>query len=223
MPFAAVLFDLDGTLLDTIADIADATNAMLADMKRPRLSQAVIRSYVGKGTKVLIARALSNHRDGSGCQPDEIERGMASFSRHYGRLNGDKTILYPGALKGLKDFKKQGSKLAIVTNKSTEFTPPLLERMGIDHFFEHIICGDTCVERKPNPMSMLHACDLLGVKPADTLAIGDSINDARAAQAAKIKVLAVPYGYNEGIDVRTLEVDDIVTSIEAAAQWAAQH
>lgn len=223
MPFAAVLFDLDGTLLDTIADIADATNAMLADMKRPPLSQAVIRSYVGKGTKVLIARALSNHHDAAVCQPGEIERGMASFSRHYGQLNGDKTILYPGVLKGLKDFKKQGSKLAIVTNKSTEFTPPLLARMGIDHFFEHIICGDTCVERKPNPMSMLHACDLLRVKPADTLAIGDSINDARAAQAAKIKVLAVPYGYNEGIDVRTLEVDDIVTSIEAAAQWAAQH
>ncbi|MEO6958650.1 MAG: phosphoglycolate phosphatase [Burkholderiaceae bacterium] len=223
MPFSAVLFDLDGTLLDTIADIADATNAMLVDLKKSPVSEAIIRSYVGKGTENLIARVLSDHHDGIGCKPDEIERGMVLFSRHYGRLNGNKTILYPGALKGLKDFKKQGAKLAIVTNKSTEFTPPLLARMGIDHFFEHVICGDTCTERKPHPMSMLHACELLQVKPANTLAIGDSINDARAAQAAKIKVLAVPYGYNEGVDVRTLEVDDIVTSIEAAAQWAAQH
>lgn len=231
MPFQAVLIDLDGTLLDTIADIADATNAMLIELDRPALAQDVIRTYVGKGTRHLVRRALattSNSRlsepdAGEPAEPDLVEQGLALFSHHYGLVNGDKSVLYPGALEGLKAFKKQGLKLAVVTNKSTEFTGPLLTRTGIAGFFDQVVCGDTCAERKPHPMPLLHACKLLGVEPTQALAIGDSVNDTQAARAAEITVLAVPYGYNEGLDVRALEVDDIVMSIEAAAQWAAQY
>lgn len=223
MPFSAALLDLDGTLLDTIPDLADATNAMRADLGLEPLPQAIIATYVGKGTENLIRRALSNTAGDAAATPERIRLGLESFARHYRRYNGNRAILYPGALAGLQSFKKQGVKLAIVTNKPTEFTRPLLERAGIADFFDHIVCGDTCPEKKPHPMPMLHACELLRVDPAQALAIGDSINDAQAARAAKITVLAVPYGYNEGQDVRTLAVDDIVSSIEAAAQWAAEH
>lgn len=243
MPFAAVLLDLDGTLLDTIPDLADAVNAMRVDLNLPTLSQEVIATYVGKGTKHLVTLSLSDIGSGAASttatasasvqaqaqepapppSSEQIEHGLSLFEQHYHRVNGDKAIMYPGVLEGLNAFKAQGIKLAVVTNKPTEFTLPLLERTGLAHFFEHVVCGDTCAEKKPHPMPFLHACDLLDTHPSDALAIGDSINDALAARAAKITVLAVPYGYNEGINVRNLEVDDIVTSIEAAAQWANLH
>ena len=222
MPFAAVLLDLDGTLLNTITDLATAANAMRVDMDLTPLPQEVLETYVGKGTRHLVVQTLSNGRESMPPAP-QIERGLELFNLHYHRVNGDQAVLYPGVIKGLEAFRGQGLRMAIVTNKSSEFTRPLVERMGIAHFFEHVVCGDTCPERKPHPMPMLHACELLQVAPSDALAIGDSINDAQAARAANIKVLAVPYGYNEGQDVHTLEVDDIVISIEAAARWAAEH
>lgn len=223
MPFAAVLLDLDGTLLNTITDLANAANAMRVDLNLRPLPHEVIQTYVGKGTRHLIVRTLSHGHETAPAPAALIERGLALFNHHYHRVNGDEAVLYPGVIKGLEAFRAQGLGMAIVTNKSSEFTRPLIERMRIAHYFKHVVCGDTCTERKPHPMPMLHACELLRVAPADALAIGDSINDAQAARAANIKVLAVPYGYNEGRDVQTLEVDDIVISIEAAAQWAAQH
>ena len=120
-------------------------------------------------------------------------------------------------------MRAQGMKLAIVTNKPTEFTLPLLRLKGLDTYFDQIVCGDTCAEKKPHPMPMLHACKLLGVQAAQALAIGDSLNDAQAARAAGVRVLAVPYGYNEGSSVHDLDVDAIVTSIEDAARWASEH
>ncbi|MCB5364196.1 phosphoglycolate phosphatase [Pusillimonas sp. CC-YST705] len=222
MSFAAVLLDLDGTLLNTLADLTDATNAMRIELGMHPLSQDVVATYLGKGTRNLVRRALSNSLDAH-VDDELLDRGLEIFQRTYHLVNGDKTLLYPGVLEGLTAFREQGMRLAVVTNKPQAFTLPLLERSGLLHFFEHVVCGDTCAQRKPDPMPMLHACDLLDVAPADTLAIGDSCNDALAAKAAGITVLAVPYGYNEGQSVHTLEVDDIVSSIEEAAQWARNH
>ncbi|MGB3287688.1 MAG: phosphoglycolate phosphatase [Burkholderiaceae bacterium] len=223
MPFSAVLLDLDGTLLDTIPDLASAANAMRQDLGLPALAQETIATYVGKGTGHLVMRALSNNDQGKAPTPEELQQGLAIFDRHYHRYNGEASTLYPGVLEGLQAFRQAGAKMAIVTNKPTEFTLPLLPRFGLDQYMDHVVCGDTCEQKKPHPMPLLHACDLLGIAPQDALAIGDSVNDALAARAAKIRVLAVPYGYNEGMDVRILEVDDIVTSIADAAQWAARH
>ena len=217
----AVLFDLDGTLLDTIPDLAQATNAMRQDLGLAILDQAVITSYVGKGTENLVMRALANNPGGVQPSADEVKQGLALFNRHYHDCNGKNAVLYPGVLEGLQAFKAAGCKLAVVTNKPTEFTLPLLERSNLAAFFDQIICGDTCEQKKPHPMPFLHACSLLGVQPEQALAVGDSINDALSARAAGIPVLAVPYGYNEGMDVQDLPVDDIVTSIAEAARWAA--
>ena len=222
MSYAAALLDLDGTLLNTLPDLADATNAMRIELGMPPLGQDIVATYLGKGTHNLVSRALSNSLDAP-VNEIMVERGLEIFQHAYHLVNGDKTLLYPGVLEGLASFRDQGMRLAVVTNKPQAFTLPLLERTGLLHFFEHVVCGDTCARRKPDPMPMLHACELLDVAPADTLAIGDSCNDALAARAAGIAVLAVPYGYNEGQSVHTLEVDDIVTTIEEAAQWARNH
>ncbi|NYT62647.1 phosphoglycolate phosphatase [Alcaligenaceae bacterium] len=220
MPFAAVLIDLDGTLLDTIPDLAHAANATRVELGLAPLPQDTIASYIGKGTEHLIMLTLSNNPAGSTPSANDIQQGLDIFGRHYHAVNGDQATLYPGALEGLNAFKDAGLKMAIVTNKPAEFTHPLLKSAGIANFFEHIVCGDTCTRKKPDPMPLLHACTLLQVAPENALAIGDSVNDALAARAANITVLAVPYGYNEGMDVRSLEVDDIVMSINEAAQWA---
>jgi phosphoglycolate phosphatase len=253
MRFSAVLFDLDGTLLNTIEDLADAANGMLADMKLPQLPVDTVQGYVGKGTGYLVSQCIGHaqsivaghtppppsQRPALSAQqpfPTPVRPGLANtdnqalvqhglqlFADHYRRCSGRKTVLYPGVLEGLEAFRGQGMKMAIVTNKPTEFTPPLLQRAGIAGFFEQVVCGDTCEQKKPHPMPFLHACAQLRVSPQQALAIGDSVNDAQAAQAAGITVLAVPYGYNGGRDVRDFKVDDIVTSIDAAAEWAAQH
>ncbi len=220
MSFSAVLLDLDGTLLDTIPDLAHASNAMRLEVGLAPLARETIASYVGKGTENLVLRTLSNNPGGSVPAADDIERGLEIFGRHYHAVNGEQAVVYPGVMQGLEAFKAAGVKMAVVTNKPAEFTLPLLERAGLAHFFEHVVCGDTCARKKPDPMPLLHACELLKARPQDVLAIGDSINDALAARAAGMTVLAVPYGYNEGMDVRTLEVDDIVMSISDAAQWA---
>ncbi|PLC54461.1 phosphoglycolate phosphatase [Pollutimonas nitritireducens] len=222
MSFSAVLLDLDGTLIDTIPDLANAANAMRLEMDLAPLSQDVIARYVGKGTENLVLRTLSNNPKGSVPAADEVKHGLEIFGRHYHAVNGDEAVVYPGVVSGLEAFRTAGVKMAVVTNKPTEFTLPLLERAGLAHFFEHVVCGDTCTRKKPDPMPLLHACELLQADPQDALAIGDSINDALAARAAGMTVLAVPYGYNEGMDVRTLEVDDIVMSISEAAQWASR-
>lgn len=222
MRFKAVLLDLDGTLLNTIADLADATNAMRQDLGMPPLSLDTVTSYVGKGSENLVIRALSNNSAGTVPDARQTAQALALFFDHYRSFNGKRSELYPGVTEGLRAFRNAGLKMAVVTNKPEAFTHILLIKTGLAHYFDVVVCGDTCERKKPDPMPFVHACELLDVAPEDALAIGDSINDAQAARAAGIKVLAVPYGYNEGLDVRSLDVDDIVSSIDDAAQWAAQ-
>ena len=217
MQFPGILFDLDGTLLDTIPDLADAANAMRQDMGLTPIAEDIIATYVGKGVEQLVIRTLGH--EGCPASVDMVMRGLARYQDHYRALNGQRSRLYPGVLAGLQAFRDQGARLAVVTNKGTEFTGPLLRQMGLDGYFDAVVCGDTCERKKPDPMPLFHACDLLGIAPAQALFIGDSINDALAANAAGMRVLALPYGYNEGRPVQSLPVDAIVDSIVEAAQW----
>src|SRR5690625_140716 len=223
MRFNAVLFDLDGTLVNTITDLADATNAMLEQLGLHPLSLETITSYVGKGSETLVVRALSGTADRTAPDPDLTARALELFFQHYRRTNGLRSELYPGVQKGLRAFRQARVKMAVVTNKPEEFTHTLLIRKGPAHFFDAVVGGDTCERKKPDPMPLQHARRQLDVAPENALMIGDSINDTQAARAAGIPVLAVPYGYNEGMDVQELDVDDIVSSIEDAARWAALH
>ncbi len=217
--YRAVLLDLDGTLMDTIPDLAAAANAMRVDLGLPMLSVDIIRTFVGKGADNLIMRTLSHDLGAEAVTPEMFGRGRASFYPRYHEVNGLHSVVYPGVREGLRLLMDRGLKLGVVTNKPTEFTMPLLRQAGFEQDMQAIVCGDTLPQRKPLPDPMLHACGMLKVRPGETVAIGDSINDALSARAAGCAVLAVPYGYNEGHDVQDLDVDAIVSDMEEAAQW----
>ena len=223
MPFAAALIDLDGTLLDTVPDLADAANAMLTDLGHATLPADLIGSFIGKGTENLVKRTLTHvHPNRTEPSAPDLAHALHIFHTHYEHFNGLRSTIYPGVVEGLKAFEAAGVKLGVVTNKPTVFTQALLQRTGLDAWFSVQVCGDTCERKKPDPMPFLHACSLLGVAPDQTLAIGDSVNDALAARAAGLTVLAVPYGYNEGHSVHALDVDGIVDTLLDAAAWSGQ-
>ena len=218
-PIQAVLIDLDCTLLDSVPDLAHAANAMRIELALPPLPKPLIATFVGKGVDNLVRRVLAGSLEAPEPTASLFEQGRAAFYRHYHEVNGRHASLYPEVLAGLSDMRAQGLRLAFVTNKPETFTLPLLAHTGLAEFFDVVVSGDTCERKKPNPMPMLHACAQLQVRPSEAVAIGDSINDAQAARAAGIRVLAVPYGYNEGMDVRNLDVDGIVATLMDAAQW----
>ena len=219
----AVLLDLDGTLLDTLPDLAAAANAMRREMGMPELEYDQIGTFIGKGVDNLVRRTLSASLVAAELPEETFERARAIFYRHYTALNGKASTFYPGVIEGIEAFATMGLKFAVVTNKPTVFTIPLLERTDLAKYMSAVVCGDTCPKRKPDPDQFLFACEQLGVSPGQTLAIGDSINDALAARAAGCKVLAVPYGYNEGESVDKLPVDGIVQTIIEASHWARRH
>jgi phosphoglycolate phosphatase len=217
LPVKAVIVDLDGTLLDTIPDIAAAANMMLGELGRPPLDDDLIRTFVGKGIPRLVQRTLAGRAEGE-VEPVLMERGLAIFERCYKETNGRHTTVYPGVLEGLEQLRQRRFPLACVTNKSGRFTLPLLDMVGMTQYFEQIVAGDTVARKKPDPAPLLHACQGLGVAPREMLMIGDSLNDAAAARAAGCPVFCVTYGYNEGRDVREIDSDAVVASlVEAAA------
>ncbi len=205
----AVLFDLDGTLLDTIGDLAEAANRMLAELGRPRRTQDEIHSFVGKGIPNLVRRCLTENAKAT---EDEIEAAVTVFRRHYHSVNGASTRIYPGVMETITALRARCIKLAVVTNKAEAFTLPLLERMGIAAHFDTVVSGDTLPVKKPDPAVLHLACDRLGVAARDALMIGDSANDALAAQRAGMPVLLVTYGYSEGMPVDTIECDGLLSN-----------
>jgi phosphoglycolate phosphatase len=214
MPIKAVLIDLDGTLLDTVPDLADAANAMLAELGRLTLPTDTIRDFVGKGIPNLVGRCLGY--PGESAAPDAVA-ALAVFKRHYAAVNGRKTRIYPGVLEGLRALRAAGLKTACVTNKAGAFTAPLLKATGLAPLFDLTVSGDTLPQKKPHPLPFLHLCERFGITPAEALVVGDSRNDVAGARAAGCPVFCVPYGYSEGADVRDLGADAIVTTLVEAA------
>lgn len=212
----AVLFDLDGTLLDTVNDLAEATNRMLADLARPQRTLDEVRSFVGKGIPHLVRRCLT---DGSEASEREIDDAVQRFRHHYAEVNGSRSTVYPGIIETLDAMVARGLRLACVTNKAEAFTLPLIERMGIARYFSVVVSGDTLAVKKPDPAMVLHACELLGSTTERTLMIGDSANDALAARGAGVPVLLVRYGYSEGLAVDTIECDGLLSNALEALDY----
>ena len=183
-PIRAVLFDLDGTLIDTLPDLHAAACAMLNDLGRPPLPLESIRAYVGRGIPNLIKRVLANSLHVAEDPNPPPPEAVASYRRHYAHENGRNAKVYPGVLEGLASLRAQGVPLGVVTNKADTFIQPLLEQTGLSGYFEVLVGGDRLPKVKPDPMPLVWACGRLGVSPAETLFIGDSINDALAARAA---------------------------------------
>jgi len=212
----AIAFDLDGTLLDTIGDLAAAVNALLLDLRLPSLPQPTIQDLVGKGMPNLLARALAL----AGAPPPAAAEGEAILARYqqiYGGLLGRHTQPFPGMREGLARMREAGFRLAVITNKATRFVRPHLAAARIDAYFDVVIGGDDAPRKKPDAAPMLLAAQRLGVAPGRLLMVGDSGNDVEAARAAGCPVVVVPYGYREGLAVQDLAADGIVDSIAAVA------
>jgi phosphoglycolate phosphatase len=211
------MIDLDGTLADTIPDLAEAANRMLRELGRPALALTLLRTFVGKGIPKLVERSLAGALEES-VDGGLLEQALPIFERCYAEENGRHTVVFPGVREGLRQLRDMQLPLACVTNKAERFTRALLEQLGLARSFEQVIAGDTLPQKKPDPQPLLHACRGFGIAPGDMLMIGDSANDVEAARAAGCPVFCVEYGYNEGRDVRELDVDAIVASLIEATR-----
>lgn len=209
----AILIDLDGTLLDTAPDLMAAANATLAAIGRPPRTLEEIKTFVGKGIARLVERCLTGDLH-QRADENELRRAVEIFKARYENDSGIHASVYPGVIEGLE--RMRGLKLACVTNKAARFTGPLLERKGLAKYFEAVICGDMVERGKPDPACYLLACERLGVAPGEALVIGDSENDVLAARAAGIRVLCVPYGYNEGRPIESAGCDGMLGTLDDA-------
>jgi phosphoglycolate phosphatase len=217
----AVLIDLDGTLLDTAPDLAAAANRVRADFGLEPLAVERIAAFVGKGAEVLVHRALTDRIDGT-VDEATFAKGRAAFYRHYHDTNGKTTIIFDGVPEALALLRGRNIKVACVTNKPREFTRPLLEQLNLASLFDTIVAGDDVKQKKPHPDLLLTGCRNMDVAPAQARMIGDSLNDALAAEAAGMRAILVETGYNEGESVTHLAkmacVDAIVPGLLDAAR-----
>lgn len=209
---AMILIDVDGTLVDSVPDLAYCVDAMMEKLDRPPCGEARVRDWVGNGVERLVRRALVGALEG---EPDaaDFERAYPLFIDLYAENTSKRSCLYPGIREGLDMLKTAGYALGCVTNKAARFTEPLLEDLGIRDDFSIVISGDTLPRKKPDPEPLLHAARFFGSTPEASLMIGDSVSDVSAARAAGFQIVCVSYGYNHGVDIRDAEPDAVVDSL----------
>ena len=207
-----VLIDLDGTLVDSVPDLAFCIDEMMKALGKPVWGIDKVRTWVGNGVDRLVMRALT---DTLWDDPSEVSFAEAQpiFMKLYADNTCGRSCLYDGVVEGLDYLKNNGFKLGCVTNKAEAFTVPLLKEMGIFDKFEIVVSGDTTAKKKPDPMPLLYAAEQLAELPEDCLMIGDSMHDVKAARNAGFQVICVPYGYNHGLDIRDAEPDQVIDSL----------
>ena len=218
--YDAVIIDLDGTMVDTLGDFAEALNRMLGDLELPPIAAQHIERMVGKGSEHLLRSVLNHVLEHMGKAPTAIEiealyaHAWPSYQRHYLAINGHYARVYPGVEAGLQALRHAGLRLACLTNKPTSFALPLLRAKGLEGYFEQVFGGDSFDRKKPDPLPLLKTCEALQTAPARTLMVGDSSNDAQAARAAGCPVVLVTYGYNHGLPVQAVDADGYVDSLK---------
>ena len=196
-----VIVDLDGTMVDTLGDFEAALNRMLAELDLPPVTRALVERTVGKGSEHLI-RSVLEHQMALPQVDALMEPAWRIYQRHYLEINGAFATVYPGVLAGLQQWQDSGLQLACLTNKPLDFALPLLKAKGLDGFFAQVFGGDSFERKKPDPLPLIKTCEALGTAPGRTLMVGDSSNDAQAADAAGCPVVLVTYGYNHGEPIR---------------------
>jgi phosphoglycolate phosphatase len=216
-PIRAAIIDLDGTMVDTADDFTAALNGMLVRVGLDSISRDEVVGYIGKGSENLIRSVLAARLP----HPQAVaqfEDALAIYQSEYAKINGKHSALYPDVKEGLEAMRELGIPLACVTNKPHRFAVELLAHFGIADYFKVVLGGDSLPAKKPDPLPMLTACERLDVAPRETVAVGDSENDALAGRAAGLATLTVPYGYNHGKDVQSVKSDGIVSTLRTAAQ-----
>lgn len=211
-----MLFDLDGTLLETAAELADAINDTLADVGLPALEPQRVRDWIGRGTRELLARSLmwACERSDPGLSAHGLlDDALLRFDRHYLQRCGTCSHLYPQVREVLQALRLGGIKLAVVTNKDSRYTLALLHAHQL--VFDHVVSGDSFPQKKPDPSGVLSCLERFGVSAARTLFVGDSAIDVATARAAGVTVWALPYGYNMGRPIQECAPDRVIADFSA--------
>lgn len=210
--YASYLFDLDGTLVDSAPDIGAALNHSLAAAALPKVSMDLVRHWIGHGSRTLVTQALAHHKMHT--EEARVDSMLAPFLEYYNQHIADYSQVYPNAAETLTQLKDAGASLAVVTNKLTELSIPLLRALALEDYFDLIVCGDTTEHPKPAPDPILYCLNFFQLKPAQALMVGDSNADVEAARAAKVDVACLRDGYNHGVDVKSLNPDKVIDDLK---------
>ena len=220
---ALVLFDLDGTLIDTAGEIADAVNDTLRLLALPEVTQAQVNSWIGHGTQALLVTVMAQAWRVPEIQVNDHPQwplAQQGFARCYLQRCGTRSQLYPYVREVLTALHERGVRLALVTNKETPYTQAILAAHGLTDCFEVCICGDTLPRRKPDPAGVLNCLRQLGVSADHALFVGDSAIDAQTAHHAGVPVWLLPYGYNRGEALEASHPDRIIADLRPILEVA---
>lgn len=207
-----VLIDVDGTMVDSVPDLAWCIDQMQIKLGNQPYGESVIRNWVGNGVDKLVHRALMNDMELE-ADLEIFEPASAIFKQLYAKDYSTRSKVYDGVFEALDWFKEKNYKLGCVTNKAEQFTLPILKDLGLDKYFEIVVSGDTLPTKKPDPAPLLHVANFFNIKPENSLMIGDSISDVKAARNANFRVAALTGGYNHGLDIRESNPDIVIDSM----------
>jgi len=211
--YQAVLFDLDGTLVDSVIDIAIAVDQTFMAFGKEKVSEESVRGWIGNGVERLVHRALTHSMD-LDAPEDEFKPVVEYFYDAYEKQSGCESKLYQGVAETLELFSLKKFKMVCITNKSRRFTIPLLEKLGIAEYFSVVVCGDDLANKKPHPEPLIYSAKQLNLKPHQCLMIGDSANDVSAANSAEVDIICVDYGYAQGVNLAELKIKTLVSEFK---------
>lgn len=216
--FDLIMFDLDGTLVDTAGEIGDTVNEVLRTLGLPPVDESQVRGWIGQGSRELLARACAHV---TGLPLEEVhlsgtmESVMEMYTRFHQRRIGTRSAVYPGVAETLAGLTQRGVGLAVVSNREARFTEGVLRAHGLRAWFDPVVSGDTLPVRKPDARMIQHVLDLHRVAPQHALMVGDSAVDTHTARNAGVACWAVPYGYNGGIPIEQAGADRIIADLTA--------
>ena len=208
----AVLFDLDGTLVDSAPDLHRALNNTLEALGLKRKSEHQVGQWIGNGVNKLLHRGLTDSMDGT-ASGDDFWRARSIFNVEYEQQSGQLSKLYSGVKETLEKLSNSPIFLVCITNKDRRFTLPLLKKLELFDSFDEVVCGDDLSNKKPHPEPLLYAAKKLSIAANRCVMVGDSASDVGAANAAKMPMICVDYGYNQGVDLNQLKINAMISDI----------
>lgn len=217
-PFDLIMFDLDGTLIETAPEIADAVNDTLRRFSLPKVAQQQVSDWIGHGTMELLVQALAatGKTDVSVVRAsDTLQLIAAEFDKNYQLRCGTRSCLYPRVRETLTELRVRGVKLAVVTNKEGRFTAAVLDAHQLAPLFDRVVSGDTLPRKKPDPAGIYSCLDQFMVPAERALFVGDSSIDVATARNAGVAVWMLPYGYNMGQPIENCAPDRIINDCTA--------
>lgn len=223
-PYDLILFDLDGTLIETAPEIADAVNDTLKQFKLPAVTQQQVNDWIGHGTRSLLIQALAEvgRTTVQAVQvADNFPTIEAAFGVHYERRCGTRSHLYPRVRETLQALRAEGIKLVVMTNKEGRYTQVVLDAHQMSPLFDRVISGDTLPVKKPNPAGIVDCLERFGASRERTLFVGDSSIDVATARNAQVTVWALPYGYNMGEPIERCQPDRVIADFSALTEGLA--